>query len=422
MRILLAAYGSFGDLHPMIALAVALQARGVDVTLASHPDYQAKVEASGLRFLGYGPSRDSFVERLNMPMSDIVRRTARDVGFMFTHLVAPEIEPALADLLPAAVTADLVIGTSLAYAAHMAATLNAKPFITAALMPTVLMSAYDPPKVQEAPFVYAPKTAIGRSFNRLIMGLGKIRLAAGLGAIAAIYRKHGLPPQGAITGLVSARMTLALFSPLLATIQPDYPFNTQITGTPFYDSEDGHAPVLSPALTNFLGAGPPPLVFSLGSAAVYDGDAFYRQAREAAARLQMRCVILCGAGSPLLSESFGEDMLVIPYAPHSLLFPRALAVIHHGGVGSTAQALRSGRPILTTPVFADQFDNASRIEKLGAGLTLNFRAFTADRAAAALKHLLDDKAIARTCISLSQTIAAEEGAGNAADIVLATFK
>lgn len=418
-NIVLAAFGTYGDLHPMMALGLALQQRGAQVTLASHPDYRAKVEAAGLTFCPCGPLRDAYLKRLNMPMEAIVERTARDAAFMFEQLVAPGIIPGVEDILPAIRQADLVVATSLAYAADIAAQLAGKPFIVVALQPMILMSAWDPPLLTEVPFILSPKSLLGRTWNRLMLAAGGLYLRRGLRPIAAAYRHFGVTSRFAVSGVASNRMTLALFSPLLAKAQPDWPPNTCILGTPVYDSEDGRASSLPTAVAAFLDTGPPPLVFSLGSAAVHAGETYYRNAIAATQSLGQRCIILCGPDSPLLGEDFGAEVCITAYAPHSLLFPRALAVIHHGGIGSTAQALRCGRPILTTPVFADQFDNARRVERLGCGLTLDFKRFTPDAAARALGQLLASATIAETCARVGPIIAAEDGAGRAAELLMA---
>ncbi|HEX8389642.1 MAG TPA: nucleotide disphospho-sugar-binding domain-containing protein, partial [Sphingomonas sp.] len=113
-------------------------------------------------------------------------------------------------------------------------------------------------------------------------------------------------------------------------------------------------------------------------------------------------------------------VLVRRYAPHSLLFPRAAVVVHHGGVGTTGQALRAGRPQLVVPFLGDQPDNAARVARLGVGLTVAPKRF-GTLAAGAVRRLLEGPDFARRAAALGATVAAEEGAGNAADAILATI-
>jgi rhamnosyltransferase subunit B len=418
-RILLATQGSLGDLHPFIAVGLALQALGAEVTLASYPFYETKIKAAGLRFAGYGPSMEQLEADIGMPYQAMVKPMTADIRFMFRHLFAPYVESGLQQLRDLAEEADMVLGSSFAYGAQMAAYLTMVPFGAVALQPATLFSAYDPPYVKEAPFALSPKGLIGRSYNRALIGLGALKMRGVLRDITAAYARHGVPSQlSAFGSVMSDCLTLGLYSPLLGKIQPDFPRQTQLSGFPVFDSEDGRKIKLPGDLSKFLNTGSSPLVFSLGSAAVFQGEAYYRKAIEVSRNLKMRCVILCGPESPLIAQDFGPDVKITPYAPHSLLFPKARVVIHHGGIGSTAQALRSGRPILTTPVFADQFDNARRVQQLGAGLSLDARAFSVPRATARLKALLSSPAIAAKAADLAQSLAPEDGARRAAQIII----
>ncbi|WP_155913700.1 glycosyltransferase [Asticcacaulis sp. AC466] len=416
--IVMATHGSFGDLHPFIALGQALKARGCRVTLATHPDYAAKVEAAGLAFVAFGPSREDYVRDLRVNPAEIIRRLSNDHGFMIKRLIAPYLERSIRDIAPYVAEADAVLGSPFAYGAHIAALLAGKPFTTVALQPTVMMSSYDPPKVRQAPFIFEPSGELGRAYNRLIMAAGEQIMAASQSQVRRVYRKYGLHPRVGLGGIVSDHRTLALYSPLLAQPQPDFPPRTYLAGFPFYDSENGHAPVMPERLLTFLNEGPAPLVFSLGTAMVYGGEAYYRTAIAAAKRLNRRAVILSGPESPLLKEEFGLNICVVPYAPHSLLLPRCELIVHHGGIGSTAQALRAGRPQLVTPVFGDQFDNARRVTLLGTGLRLDFDDFTVERAVMRLRQVLYSDKIAAAAQAVAPLIAAEDGAERAADVLL----
>ena len=417
-RVVLAAFGSFGDLHPMLGIALALKARGAHPIIASHPDYRAKVEAAGIDFVGAGPSFTELQGVEGLTPAAAIERMARDQAFLYRNIVTPTIDAWIQDLTPVIAECDLVVGTALTYAADIVARLAGKPFITAALSPAVLLSAHDPLKMPGAPLILQPKGALGRTYNRAILVAGHAMMARALTGVNAAYRRHGLKPSATVTGVTSNHLTLALYSPLLMGPQPDNPPHTHITGFPFYDSETGGFSVLHPRLDAFLDAGSPPFVFSLGSVVVNDGESFYRAAMDAAGALNERCVVLCGPESPLLGVDFGPNVCVVAYAPHSLLFPRARAVIHHGGIGSTGQALRAGRPQLVTPVFADQFDNGWRCERLGVARTLDYKNWTAARATQALQRLLASAAIAKHAPKVAARVMTERGADMAADLLL----
>ncbi len=417
-KVILAALGSYGDLHPILGVALALKARGAHPVIASHPDYAAKVEAAGLDFHPCGPSFQDLKVGLGLTPAAVIDRMARDQAFLHRHFVAATLDAWIEAMTPVVEDADVVVGTSLAYGADIVAQTFAKPFVTAALSPAILLSALDPPKWPGAPLILKPKNAWARGINRTVLALGKRKMASALSGVNAAYRRAGLAPDAGVAGVVSGHMTLALYSPLLMGPQSDNPPNTRIVGFPFYDSENGRPVALDPKLDAFLGAGPPPVVFSLGSVVVHDGEAFYRTAIAVAAALKQRCVVLCGLDSPLLGVDFGPDVCMAAYAPHSLLFPRVRAIVHHGGIGSTGQALRAGKPQLITPAFVDQFDNGWRCERLGVAKALNYKDWTKERATRALKLVLESPAMAARAVDVATAIARETGADTAADLIL----
>ena len=162
--------------------------------------------------------------------------------------------------------------------------------------------------------------------------------------------------------------TLALFSPLLARPQPDWPPNTQVTGFVFY--ETSHE--LPPDIEAFLDAGDPPVVFTLGTSAVGAAGDFYDESARAAETLGCRAILLTGTDSRNLPpRKLPSSIMTAGYVPHGAVFPRAAATVHHGGIGTTAQALRAGRPMLVVPHAHDQFDNAFRVQKLGVARTVD---------------------------------------------------
>lgn len=416
-KVTLAVFGSLGDLHPMIGVGVALRARGVHVTVATQPDYRDKVLNAGLDFHPVGLAYEPYFQETGLSPAEFITRLAADSGFLYKNIIGPHLAQSVEDIRPLVGRSDVVIATSVAFHAHIAAKLEGKPFIVAHLSPGVMFSAYDPMRTPEAPFM-SGDGPWRRAFNRLLFALGRVKISASIAPIRRTYKAYGVLPDFNLLVLKSDLLTLGLYSPLLGGKQPDHPANMQITGFPFYDSADGKPSKLDAGLQSFLDAGAPPLVFSLGSAAVFGGEGYYRTAIEAARHMKQRAVILSGADSSLLEERFGADICVVPYAPHSLLFPRASAVVHHGGIGSTAQALLSGRPQLVTPVFADQFDNAYRVRRLGVGKTLRFRAWNTNSAKAAIKSLLDAREVAATAKALSETIGHETGAETAADQIV----
>src|SRR5262249_28459461 len=157
----------------------------------------------------------------------------------------------------------------------------------------------------------------------------------------------------------SPELTLAMFSPVLGGVQPDWPPNSQLTGFPFYD---GLSAALNPKLAAFLDGGQPPIVFTLGSAAVMAAGEFYTESLRAAQRLGNRAILVTRRDpGNVPAGPLPDGVAVFEYAPFSALFPRAAAIVHQGGIGTTGQALRAGRPMLVVPFGFDQPDNADRV-------------------------------------------------------------
>jgi UDP:flavonoid glycosyltransferase YjiC (YdhE family) len=226
----------------------------------------------------------------------------------------------------------------------------------------------------------------------------------------------GLPPTSdtpLFEGQYSPSLVLAMFSKLLADRQPDWPRQAVITGFPFYD-RDGAAG-MPPELVHFLDAGPPPLVFTLGSSAVVDAGPFYEHSVAAAKRLGRRAVLLVGKNPRNQPASLPEGIVAFAYAPYSETFPRAAVIVHQGGIGTTAQAMRSGRPMLVMPYAHDQPDNAERVKRLGIARTIARHRYTPARATAELRHLLDNPVYGPRAAEVGQQIQREDGVGAACD-------
>ena len=193
----------------------------------------------------------------------------------------------------------------------------------------------------------------------------------------------GLPPgdDPIFDAKFSTDLVLALFSPVIGEPQPDWPPSTRTTGFLFYDGDAGKMD-LAPELESFLQAGPPPVVFTLGSAAVLDAGDFYEQSALAAEQLGERAVLLVGDDPRNLPvHRVPESICIAEYAPYSRLFPRASLIVHQGGVGTTAQVLRAGKPMLIMPYSHDQPDNARRVRRLGVAKVIQRDRYRAGAAA-----------------------------------------
>jgi UDP:flavonoid glycosyltransferase YjiC (YdhE family) len=286
----------------------------------------------------------------------------------------------------------------------------------------IFISAYDPPCAPQAPWVAPLVSKLGRAATSIVYGAAKRLVTKRARPLYQFRRAVGLPETGRdllFEGQFSPYGTLATYSNLLAPVQPDYPTNTTVTGFTFYDRTADQRSALSAELRNFLSSGPPPLVFTLGSFAVdFPGD-FYRVSREVARRLHQRAVLVVGAQRVVsyASEPADTDVFVADYTRFSDLFPHALAIIHHGGIGTTGQALRAGKPQLVVPVLGDQFDNAARVVRLGVGRSLRLTRYQRSGVESELSRLLSQPRYATRATTVGHQVCQEDGAEVAARIV-----
>lgn len=352
-----------------------------------------------------------------MDLAQVTHAIAASDTFLFEKIVTPYLESAARQLIAAAQGASAIVGGSFAAGAAVTADHLGLPFVLVALQPTVVFSAYDPPLLPKAPWLGPASGGPRLWLNRATIAIGRATTNHWTQPVNALRRALGLSPSrdnlffDAVGG---AALSLGLYSPLLGPRQPDAPENFDVIGYAAYDSDAGGPAILPPALDVFLAAGGAPLVFTLGSAAVNIPGDFYRESLKAAQRLGRRAVLLVGPdGDPSVAEG-EKDAIALAYAPYSLLFPRAAAIVHQGGVGTIQQALRAGRPQLVVPHLGDQFDNGARIARLGVGATLTRGAYRTEAAASAIGRLLDDADLVATAARLGEVAAQEDGAAEAA--------
>jgi len=301
----------------------------------------------------------------------------------------PWIEQSFEDTLQAAREADLIVGHAIAFATPTVAEYLKKPWVSIALQPSIFLSAHDPAAISGAPFL-TPLFSLGPRFARLFLRFARSVVRRWGAPLNVLRAKLGLSRlrNPLLDDMFSSYGTQAWFSSVLARPQKDWPARTAITGFPFYDKlEPGQG--LGPALAQFLDAGPAPVVFTLGSSAVFDAGEFYAESLAAVRKTGCRAVLLIGRDPR--NKPFGrvpDTVFVTEYAPYSELLPRATATVHQGGVGTTAQALRAGKPMIVVPFSHDQPDNGRRVKRLGVARVIPRSGYRADRVARELKMLL----------------------------------
>ncbi len=412
-RFVLATFGSLGDLHPTLAIALGLKARGHEAAIATSESYRAKVTALGLGFHAVRPDLPDPVEapEFMAKVMDMRRGPER----VIRELMLPCLRDSYHDTLEAARDADVLVSHPLTFAVPLVAGLKGLPWASTVLAPTGFFSAYDPPVLAPAQGL-ARLRPLGPAVNGPLLRFLKGTIRSWGEPWHRLRAEIGLPPGGdpLFEGQHAPGLVLALFSALLGPVQPDWPSQARLTGFPFLDRVGDAG--LPAELARFLDDGPPPIVFTLGSAAVMNAGRFFAHGVEAARLLGRRAVLLIGhdpRNRP--TGALPEGIAAFPYAPFSELFPRAVAIVHQGGVGTTGQAMRSGRPALVMPYAFDQPDNAARAARLGIARVLPRRRFHAARAARELGKLLGDPAYSVKAAEVGRRIRAEDGVGTACD-------
>ncbi|HUX44886.1 MAG TPA: glycosyltransferase, partial [Terracidiphilus sp.] len=409
MRIVLSNIGTFGDINPLVALALELKRRGHVPVMALPNVYRAKIEPLGLEFRAVRPDID--------PTNNVLVEMVYDVKHGTEHGLRDFLFPALRqtydDLTAAAtepVRADLLLLGELNYAGPLVAEKTGIPWASYVLAPLSFFSAFDPPVLPPFPKL-AHADGVVPGYGRLIWYVARLASRKWPEPIYALRRELGLPrgTNPLFDAKHSPELVLALFSRVLGTAQKDWPAHTRIAGFCFYDSDAGNA-ALPAHLEKFVAEGEAPVVFTLGSAAVLAAGDFYEESAKAAMEMGIRAVLLIGSDTRNRpKQALPETICVAEYAPYSALLPKARMVVHQGGVGTTAQCLRAGKPMVIMPYSHDQPDNARRMRRLGVSRTIEKSDYTADRVARNVRAMLDEPQFAENARKAAQQIAGEDG-------------
>ena len=415
LRIVLSNIGTYGDTNPLIALALELKRRGHVPVMALPGVYRPKIEPLGLEFHEIRPDIDPTNSVLAEMVYDIKNGTEHGLrNFLF-----PSLKQTYEDLLDAATRparADMMLLGELNYAGPIVAEVTRIPWASYVLAPLSFFSAFDPP-------VLPPYPRLAKADKR-VPGMGRVikRVARFVSRkwpepIYALRQELGLSRgrNPLFDAKHSPNLVLALFSNVLGKAQKDWPANTLIAGFCYYDADAGNAK-LPPHLEKFLAAGEPPVVFTLGSAAVLAAGDFFEVSAKAAISLGVRAVLLVGTdprNRP--KQKLPDSICVAEYAPYSALFSRASLVVHQGGVGTTAQCLRAGKPMLIMPYSHDQPDNARRMRRLKVAKVIQKKSYKPAKVARKLRAMLDEPKFAQKANAVALQMSQEVGVKAACD-------
>ncbi|MDQ2844746.1 MAG: glycosyltransferase [Acidobacteriota bacterium] len=427
-RIVLNTFGSLGDIHPFLAIAIELCRRGHQATVATSEVYRAKIEAEGVGFAPVRPDLGGMLD--NKDLIEKVWDARRGTEYLLKDVILPRIEESFEDLDAASHGADLLITHSAGFAGPIVAELRKLPWLSAVLQPMAFLSAYDPPLIAPAPWL-KHTYRFGKWPFRFARRFARMAVTPWIEPIRRLRARLGLrtPKHPLFEGQFSPYGTLALFSSHFANTQPDWPPNSYVTGFVFYDQLGAglgdyarHSQTaVAQTLAEFLANGAAPIVFTLGSSAVMHPGDFFHESLLAVRQLGARAVLLVGRDSLDRFASDNHSIFAADYAPYSLLMPHASAIVHQGGIGTTAQALRAGRPMLVIPWAHDQPDNAERLRSLGVARVIGRSKYKAGLAARELANLLRNPAYLGKATDLSKKIAPEQGIRAASDRIEAAL-
>lgn len=373
MRFVLAAHGTWGDVGPMAGLAQRLQARGASVHFVSTPYFEEKLQARGLATTSVGPMWDPSDAVADPRLSHPIFGPFDIWRLVFRPLVAPMHEATTAAL---GGRPGVVVLHPWCFGAQLAAEARGCPWAVVALAPVTWFSAADAPVI--GPWA-PPNWSSGALMSWVLRPVLRRVFGGDLSAEAQALGMERVTDRffGAAQG---AALNLAFWPEEFRAAVADDPPRAVLCGFP----EGGGDERLEDAVEAFLAQGSAPVVMGLGSALPRLAGDVYDAVEEACVGLGLRAILVGAA--PRDEERAG--ILRVPRAPYGALFPRGRLLIHHGGIGTTAEALVAGRPQLVIPFGADQYDNAARVERLGLGRGIPRRRVSARRMAQQLRLFL----------------------------------
>ena len=411
LRIALVAVGTRGDVQPMIALALRLRERGHDVTLFTPADFAPWITGLGFAHVAVSRPMQAWFEELSERGVGKLEQLRELSAFMRKDVV--EQIAALDDVLP---RFDVVVGTGMVPGAAAVAVARRLRYLFAFFAPVMI------PSDEHAPFMI-PVAGLPRVANRALWSLAMWQSLRVLRAGIDPHRaKLGLPPVSSGPELHPS-LALCAWDVELASVPsvlrsfldaPTRAFSElRPVGALVLDDERP----LPAALARFLDEGEAPVYLGFGSMVDEDPAATLRAVRAVVAKLGTRVVL----GKGWTRKDPGElppSCFVVEDVPHAKLFARCLAVVHHGGAGTTSTAARAGAPQVVVPLVADQFFWGRRVAELGLGPKAIPKArLDGERLVRAVGAVLSDEGMAARAREIAAQLALVDGAGAAVRVI-----
>lgn len=407
-EIAIVASGTRGDVQPYIALGRGLQGAGYAVCLLTSDNFAPLVRDAGLTFYSTGKSVEDLLQSAEWRevldggnFLKILSRMRAQMG-----QVAAETAQRLPPLLRGS---DLVI-------TGMAGLSGVFSVAEGLGIPVIQAHVFPFTPTREFPSPLVPKLPFGRALNRLsFQAMRQLFWQNFKAGDSAARQQLGLKRAsfwGPFRSLTRSRVPVLYgYSPHVLPRPSDWADYQEVTGYWFLDAANDWVPPTD--LVRFLAAGPPPVYIGFGSMGSRDPEAAGRLAVEALARSGQRGVLAAGWGGLQVAE-LPATVHLISSVPHSWLFPRMAAVVHHGGAGTTAAGLRAGVPSVLAPFMGDQAFWGQRVATLGVGpAPIPQKRLTAERLGTAISEATSNTTMQQRASDLGQTLRAEDGVGNA---------
>lgn len=417
MRIAIPTTGSRGDVQPYVALGAGLKARGHEVCLATHSNFEKLVRSHGLDF--YPLEKDGQALQASDIGDRMLQSGGNGLAFLreFTRLRRPLLHDLVHNCWRACQGADVILVSSSEFLlADAVAEKERLPVVWTSVMPLA------PTRHRESCLFPAwPRWLPGTSVYNLLThgltgwGMWLLLRSAMNRARREVLGLRPVPLYGPVASFIAPRLCLDGYSAFVAPAPTDWGAGHHITGYWFLEADPAWQP--SQALSDFLAAGRPPICIGFGSMHDRDASRVTDVIMNALERSGQRGVLISGWGG-LEKKTASDRVLVLKEAPHSWLFPRMAAVVHHGGAGTTAAALRAGVPSLVVPFMADQPFWGRRVHALGVGPKPIFHhRLDVDNLTSSIRQMFDDHEMRQRVADLGERIRAEDGIGRAVDLL-----